>query len=69
MMSGGTQVTRDGEQEAGGDQPAAESCYRGGEETEWSPEETSRSGSATQVTLSVAVALASWSQGKHLIQI
>ena len=34
VMSGGTQVTRDGEQEAGGDQPAAESCYRGGEETE-----------------------------------
>ena len=34
MMTGGVKVTRGGEQEAGGGQQAAESCYRGGEETE-----------------------------------
>ena len=51
MMSGGVEVTRAGEQETGGGQQAAESCYRGGEETEWSPGETSGRGSAPQVTL------------------
>ena len=69
MMTGGVKVTRGGEQEAGGGQQAAESCYRGGEETEWCPEETTRSDwSESEVTLPLTLTLtADWSEEKHLI--
>ena len=64
LWSGGVEVTGAGEQETGGGQQAAESCYRGGQETEWSPGEISQTGSGAQVTLA-----AGWleSQEKHLI--
>ena len=41
-VSGGVKVTGAGEQETGGGKQAAESCYRGGEEAEWCPGETTQ---------------------------
>ena len=64
-MSGGVEATRAGEQETGGSQQTAESCYRGGEETEWSAGETSGAGPAAQVTLTLTVS-AAWSHKKNI---
>ena len=55
MVSGGVKVTRAGEQETGGGEQAAESCYRGGKETQSCPGETTQGRQQQRQQLKVKV--------------